>query len=90
MIFKTRCQPRFRVIVVTSMIAIMSLWANVATAGLNDDLIIAAEWGDINAVKSSIAEGSDINAVESKEGVTAMMAASENGHLAVVQVLLVN
>jgi len=40
-----------------SVMAVIALWATVAIAGVNEDLIKAAESGDLTNVKSLIASG---------------------------------
>jgi hypothetical protein len=52
-----------------------------------DDLITAAEKGDLHRVKTLLAKGTDVNAKVS-DGGTALILASNNGHLEVVQALL--
>ena len=54
----------------------------------NKDFLEAAERGDLPAVESLIAKGTDVNA--QYNGVTALMAASLHGHTQVVRVLLDN
>ena len=58
-----------------------------AAAGPAEDLISAAFRGDAAAVQALLAKGADVNA-KNNDGVTALMVASENGHLDVVQALL--
>jgi hypothetical protein len=53
-----------------------------------EDLIKAAERGDLAAVKSLIAKTSDVNAKTGKYGITALMEASRGGHIKVVEVLI--
>lgn len=43
--------------------------------------------GEIEKVKSLLAEGADVN-VSGEDGVTALMAACENGHVGVAELLL--
>jgi len=62
-------------------------WAVPAMADRAEDLIRAAMAGDLATVQAIIAEGARVNA-KSKDGWTALMAASANGHRAVVQALL--
>jgi ankyrin repeat protein len=85
--YRTNWQTLSKGRMVLLMIAIMALWANIATAMLNDDLIIAAARGDLAAVKQSIAKGADVNARD-KGDLTALRAAAQNGHVEIVQVLL--
>src|ERR1039457_4620982 len=85
---KTRWRSRSRVLTVTSMVALFSLLTHGVAAGVNDDLIKAAEHGDTYELKSIITAGGDINARDNKSGMTALMVASEEGHLAVVQALI--
>ncbi len=57
-------------------------WANI-----NGDLVTAARKGDIEAVKSYIAKGADVNAKDS-DGLTALQFAARWGHLDCVKALL--
>lgn len=52
-----------------------------------DKLIEASKSGDIEKVKSLLAEGADVHVID-KDGVTALMHASENGHAEVIELLL--
>jgi hypothetical protein len=88
MIFKARWKSKSRTIIVITMTIIISMWTNIATAGLYDVLIKAAEQGDINVVKSTINAGADVNAKMS-DGMTSLMYASLGGHQDIVLVLLV-
>jgi Ankyrin repeats (3 copies)/Ankyrin repeats (many copies) len=86
MVFKTSLGSKSRAIVI-SMAIIMTMWANIATAGLNDVLIKAAEQGDINTLKSIIHDGADVNATMD-DGMTSLMYASMGGHLEIVRALI--
>jgi ankyrin repeat protein len=54
---------------------------------INDQLFAAAQLGNINLVINSLAQGADVDAVHNI-GVTPLYIASQNGHLAVVELLL--
>ncbi|MGC2423670.1 MAG: ankyrin repeat domain-containing protein [Nitrospirota bacterium] len=56
-------------------------------AGINDDLYKAAIYGDVEAVKSCLAKGADVNAKD-KAGGTALMVAINNNHADVVRLLV--
>ena len=66
-------------------IALAVGWA-AAVAGPAEDLINTASRGEAAAVQALLAKGADVNA-KGRNGVTALMAASENGHRDVVQAL---
>jgi Ankyrin repeats (3 copies) len=53
----------------------------------NDDLIAAAKKGDIEAVKSLIAKGANVNA-RTNYGATALHFAADRGHLEVIKALV--
>jgi uncharacterized protein len=53
-----------------------------------DNLINAADKGDLARVKALLSAKADVNAKRVDGGVTALMAASANGHLEVVRALL--
>lgn len=57
------------------------------TKKVNDDLIRAAVRDDLNALMHLIAKGADVNARDA-DGRIALMYASLEGHLAVVDALL--
>ena len=67
-------------------VALAVVWA-AAVAGPAVDLIDAALRGDAAAVQTLLAKGIDVNAKRT-DGVTALMASSQNGHGEVVQALL--
>jgi ankyrin repeat protein len=75
-----------------SMMALLmtgvSLWATVAIAGVNEDLINAAGHDDLPEVKRLLAKGADINAKVSLIGITALIGASYKGQREVVEFLL--
>jgi len=77
------CKSRMMVL----LMALVTLWATAAIAGVNEDLWQAAERGDLPEVKSLIAKGAEVNAKDNKGG-TALMVASLNGHIEIVQALL--
>jgi hypothetical protein len=52
-----------------------------------EELLSAAQRGDVTAVQALLAKGADVNAM-ANNGRTALIEASQNGHLDVVQVLL--
>jgi outer membrane protein assembly factor BamB len=56
-------------------------------ADLNEDLLAAARKGDVEAVKSLVAKGADVNA-KSAYGATALHFAADRGHVAVIKLLL--
>jgi hypothetical protein len=87
MIFKVRWKSISRAIIVISVAMVISLWTNIAAAGLHDVLIKAAEQGDISAVKSVIDGGADVNA-KMNDGMTSLMYASLGGHLEIVRTLI--
>jgi Ankyrin repeats (many copies) len=66
------------------LMAIVSLWATMAIAGLNEDLFAAAVCGDLPKVERLIAAGADVNAKD-KNGRTALMLASQRGHKEVAE-----
>ena len=67
-------------------IALAVGWA-AAVAGPAEDLINTASRGEAAAVQALLAKGADVNA-KGRNGVTALMAASENGRRDVLQTLL--
>ncbi|MFH1897366.1 MAG: ankyrin repeat domain-containing protein [Candidatus Desantisbacteria bacterium] len=56
------------------------------SAGNKEELLDVAEKGDISTVKALLAKGAEVNA-KSNDGVTALMAASQNDHIDVVKAL---
>ena len=80
---QTSCKARMLLV----FIAVFALWATVAIAGVNEDLLEAAKRGDVPAVQRFIADGADVN-TKDDNGLTALIAASFNGHKEVVQTLL--
>lgn len=62
------------------------LWVTETIAYNGQDLIDAAQRGDISSVKSLLNKGADMNA-KNKNGWTASMLASKNGHTEIVQLL---
>ncbi len=64
--------------------------ANVKAARWNGEtaLMIAANSGNVTAVKELIAAGADVNATEPAKGQSALMWAAAEGHADVVQVLI--
>jgi ankyrin repeat protein len=70
-----------------SLIAVMVLCTTASFAGVNEDLILAANRGNLSEVQRLLAEGAEVNA-KKNDGATALMAASEGGRLEVVQALL--
>jgi ankyrin repeat protein len=69
------------------LMAIVSLWATLAIAGVNEDLFAAAMSGDLPKVERLIAAGANVNAKDNNSG-TALIWASARGHEGVVQALL--
>ena len=61
------------------LIVVFALWANVAIAGVNENLLEAAKRGDLDEVTSLVDKGADVNAKDNR-GATALMFASDNGH----------
>jgi ankyrin repeat protein len=69
-----------------AVMAVLALWATVAQ-GENHDLGYAAYYGEVSEVKRLLAAGANVNARD-KNGMTALMAASLEGHREIVQLLL--
>jgi ankyrin repeat protein len=70
------------------LVLLISLFPIIAFAqNLNDDLIAAAKKGDVEAVKSLIAKGADVNA-RTNYGATALHFAADRGHLEVIKALV--
>ena len=63
------------------------IFSSVCFAQNSIELINACKKGDLQAVKTLIRSGADINS-EDKGGVTALMWAAKNGHLEIVKELL--
>lgn len=59
-----------------------------ADATLEQRLLRAAALGEAEQVSELIAAGADVSYQEPEEGVSPLMAAAENGHMAVVTCLL--
>jgi ankyrin repeat protein len=71
------------------MIALAISWATLAIAGPNEDLIAAAQLGDMPRIQALLNKGADTNAKDINDK-TALMHAAEKGHLDVVKALLAN
>ena len=84
---QVRWPTHFAMYAKSSLIAIIALSATLALAGVNEDLIKAAQRGDLAEVKRLISEGADVNA-KNEKGSPALMYACEKGHTAVVKELL--
>lgn len=73
--------------VMALLMAVLALWATVAIAGVNEDLIMAIEFGgDLPKVKRALANGADVNF--KLRGITPLMRASTWAHKDIVQLLL--
>lgn len=70
-----------------SFMAILALWATVAIAGVNENLLEAAKLGNLPKVKRLLDAGAEVN-FKNKDGITALMVASARGHTEIVQALL--
>lgn len=70
------------------LVALAVGWSVAALAGATEDLISAAERGDAAMVQALLAKGANANANAANGGATALMMASQEGRLEVVQVLL--
>ena len=55
-------QTRYKSRILMALMLVLALWASTVLAGANEDFLKAAERGDLNAVKSFIAKGADVNA----------------------------
>lgn len=69
------------------MKALHLLLASTAIAGVNEDFLKAAYYGDLSAVESFIAKGADVNA-KRNDGWTALHIASSFGYKEIVELLL--
>lgn len=70
-------------------IALMFGWTPTVLAGIEDELVDAAEFGNLATVKALLAKGLNPNVRKrGGHGFTPLMEASMNGHLEVVQALL--
>jgi hypothetical protein len=74
-----------RDLVLVMLISIFPITA--LSQNVNDDLIAAAKKGDVEAVKSLLARGADVNA-KTRYNQTPLMFAAEKGHLEVVRNLI--
>ena len=75
-----------RMSITAAVIAVLALWTNVAR-GEGHDLGYAAYYGDLCEVERLLAAGANVNAKD-RNGITALMAASLEGHREVVALLL--
>jgi ankyrin repeat protein len=80
-------QTQYKVGTLSLLSMVFALWATVAVAGANEDLIEAATKGDLPTVKRLIAWGADVNARNIRRE-TALMFASRNGSKKIVQLLI--
>lgn len=55
---------------------------------LSEQMIEAAEEGDIKEMRELIERGADVNAIDEQEGITALIAATAGGQVAAVQFLI--
>jgi ankyrin repeat protein len=69
------------------LMALVALWATVAIARVNEDLIEASKRGDLPEVKRLLAKGAEVNAKDEK-GRTALMRASKRGQWEVMELLI--
>ena len=56
-------------------------------ADINEDLLIAAQFGTVDEVQTLLNAGADVNA-KNRFGDTALKNAKENGHIEIVDLLL--
>jgi ankyrin repeat protein len=73
--------------ILTVSMVVTTLWAALAIAGVNEDLLGAAKRGDLSHVERLLVMGADVNA-KSGDGYTALMFASLSGHPKMVELLL--
>ena len=70
------------------LLALLALWATVAIAGMNKDLIEAASRGNLTEIKRLLAKGADVNAKTTKDGAVPMHFAAYSGRKEVVELLI--
>lgn len=80
-------QTRYKSRILMALMLVLALWASTVLAGANEDFLKAAERGDLNAVRSFIARGADVNAKD-QDGWTALISTSHYGHKELVEFLL--
>jgi hypothetical protein len=68
-------------------VLIGTLWSTVTFAGVNEDLVQAANIGNLNEINALLAKGADVNA-KTNDGSTALMNASQEGHKDIIDALL--
>src|SRR4051794_38541754 len=73
--------------VAISLLIIVAIVSIAGAADLNEDLLTAANKGDVESVEALLAKGADANAKNSY-GASALFFAADKGHLAVVKLLL--
>ncbi|MEJ2226083.1 MAG: ankyrin repeat domain-containing protein [Syntrophobacterales bacterium] len=82
---------------ITALMAIITLWATLAIAGVNEDLVSASIRGNLPEVKRLLDKGADVNAkielggstgTPQLGGYTALMGASFSGNREIVALLL--
>jgi len=73
--------------IAAALVVVFALWTAAAIAGVNEDLLEAAKRGDVPAVQRFIADGADVN-TKDDNGLTALIAASFNGHKEVRELLV--
>jgi uncharacterized protein len=81
-------QKGYKAKMLEMLMVVFALWATVAIAGVNEDLIKAAADGDLPAVKGFIAKGADVNAKDSNGATALIEAAYHDGDELLVQALL--